>query len=222
MSDVTAAAVVEQMRVMMDGTWEYRFGAELGRPPNSGGRYVDCSEATEAAVRWAAEAAGSSLRLTDGSFAQYDACAAAGTLIPLDEARRTPGTLVFLSKTEHVTPGMGRNGIYHVGLVADPDTVYEACCSDGDPVRPSPFDARDWHHLAGRIPGVTYTTTRRRPDMILVQIETSVYMVAAPRPTGIANPTDLEQIQQAMRDPGHIAVIGWDTWQNISTAAAAD
>jgi hypothetical protein len=157
MSDVTASMVVDHMMTMQGGDWRYRFGAEINDVPNAGGsKLVDCSEATEAAVRWAAQSVGSPLRLTDGSFAQYDACYKAHTLIPLAQARQTPGALVFLSKRHDVTPGMGRNGIFHVGIIRSPEVVLEACCRNGDVVRPVDFDRRSWHHLGGLIPGVVY------------------------------------------------------------------
>jgi hypothetical protein len=139
----------------MNAGWHYRFGAEVGASdPHE--KQIDCSEATERAVRRAADRVSSSLRLTDGSFAQYDACARAGTLISLEQARNTPGALVFLSHVSHVRPGMGRDGIYHVGMVLNRDTVLEACCANGDPIRPVAFNRRNWYKEGGLIPGVVY------------------------------------------------------------------
>lgn len=157
MPDVTADMVVQQMQRMLGGDWTYRFGAEVGNYPNTDlTKKIDCSEATESAVRWAAESVGSRVRLTDGSFAQHDACYNAGTLIPIAQARKTPGALVFLSRVADVKPGMGRNGVYHVGLVGQGEWVLEACCSNGDVIKPIKFDARHWYHRGGLIPGIVY------------------------------------------------------------------
>lgn len=129
--------------------YTYKFGGELDPlgPPGD----CDCSELVEWAVAQAGAADGTGVRITDGSWLQYEAC----DHIPLDQALTMTGALVFLSKTD--PPQEGRDGVYHVGIVdAEAGEVVEACCSDGDRIQPSPIGARGWFHTAGLIPGITY------------------------------------------------------------------
>ena len=68
----------------------YLFGGELtGATPGP----CDCSELVEYACRNAGAP------ITDGSWLQFQACDTAGLRIPFDRARRTPGALLFMSRT---------------------------------------------------------------------------------------------------------------------------
>lgn len=129
--------------------YTYRFGGELDPlgPPGD----CDCSELVEWAVAQAGQEDNTGVRITDGSWLQYEAC----QRIPLADALGITGALVFLSKTD--PPQQGRDGIYHVGVVdAQACEIVEACCSDGHTIRPSPYGARAWYHTAGLIPHITY------------------------------------------------------------------
>lgn len=125
----------------------YLFGGELtGATPGP----CDCSELVEYACRNAGAP------ITDGSWLQFQACDTAGLRVPFDRARRTPGALLFMSRTPAYPPPDGRNGIYHVAIVTNHNETIEACCSNGDRIGPRRIDGRTWYPWGGLIPGVTY------------------------------------------------------------------
>lgn len=168
--------------------YRYLFGGELDPlgPPGD----CDCSELVEWAVAQAGAEDGTGVRITDGSWLQYQAC----QHIPLNQALQTTGALVFLTKSD--PPQEGRDGIYHVGIVdAAAGEIVEACCSDGDPIKPSPIGKRDWYRTAGLIPGVTYSDTTE-DDMGVITIragepgEGSTVLIAAGRHFGVNSAED--------------------------------
>lgn len=151
----TGADVVAHARRLTG--FHYRFGGELDPlgPPGD----CDCSELVEWAVAQAGRADGTGVRITDGSWLQYQAC----QHLPLADALTITGALVFLSKTD--PPAEGRDGIYHVGIVdAGAGEIVEACCSDGDRIQPSPIGKRGWYRTAGLIPGVSYEEDDMTPE----------------------------------------------------------
>ena len=127
--------------------YTYDFGGELtGSKPGN----CDCSELVEYACRNAGAP------ITDGSWLQFQACDRAGLRIPFDRARRTPGALIFMSRTSAYPPPEGRDGIYHVAIVTNYNETMEACCSDGDTIGPRHIEGRNWYRFGGLIPNVAY------------------------------------------------------------------
>lgn len=201
----TGAQVVAQARRLTGFT--YRFGGELDPygPPGD----CDCSELVEWAVAQAGAADGTMVRIVDGSFNQYAACHP----IPLSQAFQTMGALVFLSKTDPPEPG--RDGIYHVGIV-DPDAgeIVEACCGDGDTIRPSTIGARNWFHTGGLIPGINYgipAPTFRPEDHMLVIEPTggSVALLHGGRLVWLRDPDTLPAIAEVLGPPAPIDPATW-------------
>jgi cell wall-associated NlpC family hydrolase len=79
----------------------------------------DCSELTQ----WAAHQAG--VELPDGTWLQYLELKEQGALIPVEEAIRTPGALLFSFSTEP-TPGGGRPSQAHVAISLGDGKTIEA------------------------------------------------------------------------------------------------
>jgi cell wall-associated NlpC family hydrolase len=130
--------------------YHYKFGGELD--PTGPAGDADCSELVEWSVAQAGIEDGTGVRITDGSWRQYQAC----RHIPVEQALATTGALVFLSRSD--PPREGRDGIYHVGVVdAGRGQVMEACCGDGDRIQPSGIGRRHWYRIGGLIPGIDYT-----------------------------------------------------------------
>lgn len=117
----------------------YVFGHEVDfRDPDPAA--FDCSELVE----WAAARCG--VPFVDGAQNQRNACRKAGTLIPLDQARRTRGALLFRINEspgdDHVAISLG-NG----------ETIEARGKAFG--VNVFPVAGRHWTH-AGLIPGFTH------------------------------------------------------------------
>lgn len=96
----------------------YVFGAEvdLADPDPS---VFDCSELTQ----WAAAQA--HVTIPDGASAQYLWAKDHGYLVPVSEADRTPGALLFYFSSEP-TPGGGRPAEAHVAISLGADKTIEA------------------------------------------------------------------------------------------------
>ncbi|MEO3815972.1 transglycosylase SLT domain-containing protein [Plantactinospora sp. B24E8] len=87
---------------------QYVFGAEA-RLKDSDPDTFDCSEL----VQWAAHQAG--VTITDGATAQYLELKRRGLLIPVEQAKKTPGALLFHFDREP-RPGDGRTPGAHVAI----------------------------------------------------------------------------------------------------------
>jgi len=104
---------------------------------------TDCSGLTQ----WAAARCGVSLPM--GSINQYRLCHREGTLIPLEDAKRTAGALVFIFGSDPLTTWPSSR---HVGFSMGDGTTIDA--------RKPAVDIYDWNSrnwgFGALIPGVTY------------------------------------------------------------------
>jgi cell wall-associated NlpC family hydrolase len=119
----------------------YRMGAEvdLNDPTPD---ILDCSELVE----WAAHQV--DVTITDGSWLQYLDLKQRGALIPVEEAIRTPGALLF-SFSEEPTPGGGRPSQAHVAISLGDGRTIEA---RGRDYGVGIFEAGDRFDYGGVIP----------------------------------------------------------------------
>ncbi len=122
----------------------YRMGAEadLNDPDPA---ILDCSELVE----WAAHQVG--VKITDGSWLQYLDLKQRGALMPVEQALRTPGALLF-SFSEEPTPGGGRPSQAHVAISLGDGRTIEA---RGRDYGVGVFEAGDRFAYAGFIPDLT-------------------------------------------------------------------
>ncbi len=102
----------------------------------------DCSELVE----WAAKQVG--VEFTDGSWLQYLDLKQRGALMPVEEALRTPGALLF-SFSQEPQPGAGRPSQAHVAISLGDGRTIEA---RGSEYGVGIFEAGDRFEYAGRIP----------------------------------------------------------------------
>lgn len=132
---------VDFVRLCNDQAGErYVYGAEVSlSDPNPPGPW-DCSEL----VQWAAHRLGVRPTVPDGSWNQMNHCRAHGSLVPIEQAIRTPGALLFTqtSSTRHVAVSRG-----------DGSTIEARGSAYG--VGHWPSRGRPWTH-AGLIPGLSY------------------------------------------------------------------
>lgn len=96
----------------------YVLGAEA-RLDDHNPSVFDCSELTQ----WAAHQAG--VELPDGTWLQYLELKEQGAIVPVEEAIRTPGALLFSFSTEP-TPGGGRPSQAHVAISLGDGKTIEA------------------------------------------------------------------------------------------------
>ena len=104
----------------------------------------DCSELT----KWAAKRVG--IDLPDGSWLQYLKLKEQGALVPVEQALRTPGALLFKFDQEP-TPGGGRPGNAHVAISLGDGKTIEA---RGKKYGVGSFDAGDRFEYGAIIPGL--------------------------------------------------------------------
>jgi cell wall-associated NlpC family hydrolase len=105
----------------------------------------DCSEL----VKWAAKRAG--VDLPDGSWLQYLHLKQQGTTIPVEQALRTPGALLFSFSSEP-TAGGGRPSGAHVAISLGNGKTIEA---RGKSYGVGQFDAGNRFEYAALVPGLT-------------------------------------------------------------------
>jgi cell wall-associated NlpC family hydrolase len=122
----------------------YVFGAEA-KLSNPDPRAFDCSELTQ----WAAHQAGATI--PDGAVAQYRALRARGLLIPVDEAKKTRGALLFHFDREP-GPGTGAVSGAHVAISTGDGRTIEAMNSRRGVVE---ADAGGRFTYAALIPGIS-------------------------------------------------------------------
>jgi len=104
----------------------------------------DCSELT----KWAAKQVG--IDLPDGSWLQYLDLKGRGALVPVEQALRTPGALLF-SFSEEPRPGGGRPAGAHVAISLGDGRTIEA---RGREYGVGTFDAADRFEYGAIIPGL--------------------------------------------------------------------
>lgn len=98
----------------------YVFGAEVKDLDNPDPDAFDCSELTQ----WAAHQAG--VTIPDGAAGQYRYFQKMGLLIPVEEARNTPGALLFHFASDPVG-GRGEPSVAHVAIsTGDGNSTIEA------------------------------------------------------------------------------------------------
>ncbi len=123
----------------------YVFGAEAA-PGDPDPHAFDCSELTQ----WAAHRAG--VDLPDGSWQQYLELQRHGAVVPVEQAIRTPGALLFSFSSEP-TPGGGRPEHAHVAISLGDGHTIEA---RGRSYGVGSFDANVHRfHYAALIPGIS-------------------------------------------------------------------
>jgi cell wall-associated NlpC family hydrolase len=122
----------------------YVFGAET-RLSDANPEVFDCSEFTQ----WAAHQAG--VTIPDGATAQYLHFKQLGMLVPVDEAKNTPGALLF-SFDREPRVGDGRTPGAHVAISLGDGRTVEARNSRDDV---GSFDAGDRFQYAALIPGIS-------------------------------------------------------------------
>ena len=124
---------------------QYVYGANVSEDDPDPQTW-DCAELTQ----WAAHQAGADI--PGSSFEQYLDLKAKGLLIPVDEAMRTPGTLLFHFSDEP-QPGGGRPDEAHVAMsLGDGETV-EAQSEETGVIKD---EAAGRFEYAARLPGVDY------------------------------------------------------------------
>ncbi len=137
---VTGQDILEQAKkaIGVPYKWGAKASASVTRP-----KQLDCSGLTQ----WAAGRAG--IYLPEGSVNQYRLCHREGTLIPLEEAKRTPGALIFIFGSDPLTTWPSSR---HVGFSVGDGTTIDA--------RKPAVDIYDWNSrnwgFGALIPGVTY------------------------------------------------------------------
>lgn len=104
----------------------------------------DCSELT----KWAAKRVG--IDLPDGSWLQYLELQEQGALVPVEQALRTPGALLF-SFSDEPTPGGGRPSQAHVAISLGDGKTIEA---RGKKYGVGTFDAGNRFEYGAIIPGL--------------------------------------------------------------------
>ncbi len=121
----------------------YVWGASAN-PADPNPKAFDCSEL----VRWAAQRVG--VDLPDGSWLQYLQLKQQGATIPVEQALRTPGALLF-SFSHEPTPGGGRPSQAHVAISLGNGRTIEA---RGRKYGVGSFDAGNRFEYAAVIPGL--------------------------------------------------------------------
>jgi len=119
----------------------YVMGHEVSLDDPNPGTF-DCSELVE----WAAKRVG--VDITDGSWLQYLDLKQRGALIPVEQALRTPGALLF-SFSEEPQPGGSRPSQAHVAISLGDGRTIEA---RGRDYGVGIFEAGDRFEWAGVIP----------------------------------------------------------------------
>jgi cell wall-associated NlpC family hydrolase len=121
----------------------YVWGAHAS-PDDPDPKAFDCSELT----RWAARRVG--IDLPDGSWLQYLRLKEQGALVPLEQALRTPGALLF-SFSDEPRPGGGRPTEAHVAISLGDGRTIEA---RGRKYGVGSFDAADRFQYGAVVPGL--------------------------------------------------------------------
>jgi cell wall-associated NlpC family hydrolase len=127
----------------------YDFGAETSLSDTNPETF-DCSEL----VQWAAAQAG--VEVPDGSMYQYLDLKDKGMLVPVEEALKTPGALLFHFSDEP-TPSGGRPSEAHVAISLGDGKTIEA---RGTPYGVDEFSAEGRFEYAGVIRELDATATR--------------------------------------------------------------
>jgi cell wall-associated NlpC family hydrolase len=144
----TLAPVSDRARTFLDEALRqagdpYVWGAHTS-PSDADPGAFDCSEL----VRWAAARAG--VQVPDGSWLQYLDLKEKGALVPVEQALRTPGALLFSFSSEPERGG-GRPSEAHVAISLGDGRTIEA---RGREYGVGVFDAGDRFEYGAVIPGL--------------------------------------------------------------------
>lgn len=144
----TIAPAGDRVRTFLDEALRqagdpYVWGAHTSPSDDDPGAF-DCSEL----VRWAAARAG--VRVPDGSWLQYLDLKEQGALVPVEQALRTPGALLFSFSSEP-RPGGGRPSEAHVAISLGDGRTIEA---RGREYGVGVFEAGDRFEYGAVIPGL--------------------------------------------------------------------
>jgi cell wall-associated NlpC family hydrolase len=134
----------------------YIFGAET-RLDNPDPKAFDCSELTQ----WAAHQAG--VTIPDGATAQFQHLKARGLVVPVEQAKNTPGALLFYFDSEPEVGGP-RHPEGHVAISVGNGKTIEAMNSDADI---GEFTAGKRFRYAALIPGISDGTATPPPTVDL-------------------------------------------------------
>lgn len=146
----TTTGAATQVQLMVDKALaqvgdRYVFGVEVsGSDPDP-----DVWDAAEL-TKWAAHQAGS--EIPGSSFEQYLDIKAKGLLIPVDQAKKTPGALLFHFSSEP-QPGGGRPADASVAISLGGGRMVEA---QSEEVGVIAADAGSRFEYAGLVPGLAY------------------------------------------------------------------
>ncbi|MCW6006153.1 C40 family peptidase [Micromonospora sp. CPCC 205371] len=164
----------------------YVFGAET-KLGDSDPDTFDCSELTQ----WAAHQAG--VKIPDGATAQYLHLKERGMLIPVEEARNTPGALLF-SFDREPRPGDGRTPGAHVAISLGDGKTIEA---RGRAFGVGEFEVGKRFEFAAVIPGISDgTATPLAPANS--PVPAFAPLTAAPPPQMGGPDTDRDGLTDAM------------------------
>lgn len=144
----TIAPAGDRVRTFLDEALRqagdpYVWGAHTS-PSDADPGAFDCSEL----VRWAAARAG--VQVPDGSWLQYLDLKEKGALVPVEQALRTPGALLFSFSSEP-EPGGGRPREAHVAISLGDGRTIEA---RGREYGVGVFEAGDRFEYGAVIPGL--------------------------------------------------------------------
>lgn len=144
----TIAPAGDRVRTFLDEALRqagdpYVWGAHTS-PSDADPGAFDCSEL----VRWAAARAG--VQVPDGSWLQYLDLKEQGALVPVEQALRTPGALLFSFSSEP-KPGGGRPREAHVAISLGDGRTIEA---RGREYGVGVFEAGDRFEYGAVIPGL--------------------------------------------------------------------
>lgn len=159
----------------------YRFGAELALTgPESVGP-VDCSELFQVA----GARAGVVPPIPDGAYYQWRHCINHGLGLPVAEAARIRGALLFVGDGT----GVGREAVTHVAISLGDGTTFEA--------RGVAWGVGSWQvanrfDFAGLIPGVSYqkATAPLKPGAPMYSKDDADFIVARLFPVIVGRPAD--------------------------------
>lgn len=186
----------------------YIFGAEAkASDPNP--KAFDCSELVE----WSCARAGVIPRVPDGAFYQWQHTRQNGRSLPVNEALRTRGALLFVGDGV----GTGRDAITHVAWSLGDRTTIEA---RGRAWGVGTWPSADRFDFAGLIPGVDYSPGHGRLEP--PQEEDDMLVILAPGAASLLHAGKLVHIETTAAIPK--GVPQWDlnkepgTWENVRKA----
>ncbi len=154
---MTPVETIVQFMLSQDGD-RYVFGAEAS-PSDSDPTAFDCSEL----VQWGCARAGVQPTMPDGSWIQARHCKNEGTLIPVEQAIKVRGALLFKFRTDPFS-GSRPPGAHVAMSLGNGQTIEARSTYYGVGM----FSAygRGWTHAA-LVPGANYETTIEKEEQMI-------------------------------------------------------